>query len=85
MQMKYTKLNLREYYLKKRKALSEESHEELSFAIANQCLNLPIWKLQYFHLFLPIPIKAEVNSTLLLTLLQGDIITSSLATIKGLM
>ena len=71
MQMKHTKFNLREYYLKKRKALSEESHEELSFAIANQCLNLPIWKLQYFHLFLPILLKAEVNSTLLLTLLQG--------------
>ena len=69
--MRHSKSKLREYYLKKRKAIYEEAHEELSFAIANQCLNLPIWEFQYFHLFLPILLKAEFNSTLLLTLLQG--------------
>lgn len=69
--MKQTKSQLREFYLKKRQALSVEVHEELSFAIVNQCLQLPIWELQYFHMFLPIRSKAEIDSTLLLTLLQG--------------
>jgi 5-formyltetrahydrofolate cyclo-ligase len=34
-------------------------------------LQLPIWNLEYFHLFLPIQSKAEIDTTLILTLLQG--------------
>lgn len=71
MGIKQTKSKLREFYLKKRKALPQKVQEELSFAIANKCLQLPIWEFQYFHLFLPILHKAEIDSTLLLTLLQG--------------
>ena len=71
MKIKYTKSELRKLYLTKRKVLSDEAHEELSFAIANQCLQLPIWTFQYFHLFLPIKYKAEIDSTILLTILQG--------------
>ena len=71
MKMRQTKSALRAFYLKKRRDLLEETHEKQSFAIANRCLVLPIWEHQYFHLFLPIESKAEVDTSLVLTLLQG--------------
>jgi 5-formyltetrahydrofolate cyclo-ligase len=69
--MNNTKPALRTLYLEKRKALETDSHEDLSFSIANQCLKLPIWDYQYFHLYLPLTEKAEIDTTLILTLLQG--------------
>ena len=71
MKMKQTKSVLRAFYLQKRMDLPEETHEKQSFAIANRCLELPIWEQQYFHQFLPIESKAEVDTSLVLTLLQG--------------
>jgi 5-formyltetrahydrofolate cyclo-ligase len=71
MNMEPTKTALRAFYLKKRKELSKETHEQQSFAVANQCLQLPIWDYRYFHLFLPIESKAEMDTSLVLTLLQG--------------
>jgi len=71
MNTEVSKTALRTLFLKKRRALSDKDHEEQSFAIANQCLQLPIWNLEYFHLFLPIQSKAEIDTTLILTLLQG--------------
>lgn len=69
--MKHTKPALRDLYLKKRMALSMDEHQDLSFSVANECLKLPIWDYQYFHLFLPMTSKAEIDSSLVLTLLQG--------------
>lgn len=69
--MNNTKPALRTLYLEKRKALESDSREDLSFSIANQCLKLPIWDYQYFHLYLPLTEKAEIDTTLILTLLQG--------------
>ena len=70
--MKQTKSALRAFYLHKKSGLPEETHEKHSFSIANRCLQLPIWEHQYFHLFLPIESKkAEVDTSLVLTLLQG--------------
>ena len=66
-----TKLALRKSFLKKRHALSDQEHEDKSFAIANNCLKLPIWHLEYYHIYLPIKAKAEIDTTLILTLLQG--------------
>lgn len=71
MNTEVSKTALRVLFLKKRRDLSDKDHEEKSFAIANQCLQLPIWDLEYFHLFLPIQSKAEIDTTLILTLLQG--------------
>ena len=68
--MKETKENLRLLFLEKRLRLSPKVREESSLAIANQCLKLPIWELEYFHLFLPIIKKAEVNTSFFLTILQ---------------
>ena len=66
-----SKEKLRITFLEKRLELSEEDHNEKSFDIANHCLKLPIWNLEYFHLFLPIKIKAEIDTSLILTILQG--------------
>ncbi len=62
---------LRKQFLQKRKALSLFEQETMSIAIANSCLRLPIWNLNNFHLFLPIEKKAEVETSFILTLLQG--------------
>ena len=78
-----TKLALRRSFLKKRRALSDQEHEDMSFAIANNCLKLPIWHLDYYHLYLPIKAKAEIDTTLILTLLQGKDKQVILPRIKG--
>ena len=54
-----------------RKALSEKEVEEMSLAIANAILTLPIWGKTYFHLFLPIEEQNEVNTEFILHLLSG--------------
>ena len=71
MKSKNSKKALRNLFLKKRISLSDKNHEKKSFEITNHCLNLPIWDKDYFHLFLPIDRKAEIDTTLILTLLQG--------------
>ena len=78
-----TKLALRKSFLKKRLALSGQEHEDKSFAIANNCLTLPIWHLEYYHIYLPIKAKAEIDTTLILTLLQGKDKQVILPRIKG--
>jgi 5-formyltetrahydrofolate cyclo-ligase len=66
-----TKTELRTQYKALRKALSEETIEELSLAIANNVLPLPLWDKTYFHVFLPIEEQKEVNTEFLLHLLSG--------------
>jgi 5-formyltetrahydrofolate cyclo-ligase len=66
-----TKNALRSTYLKKRKALSSPDREKFSLDIANTCLKLPVWHLQVFHIYLSIPQKYEVDTSFLLTVLQG--------------
>ena len=71
MNSEVSKSKLRSVFLGKRLELSQGRHEELSFDIANLCLKLPIWNFEYFHLFLPIKSKAEIDTSLILTMLQG--------------
>ena len=71
MNSEVLKSKLRSVFLRKRLELSEEKHEKLCFDIANQCLKLPIWDFEYFHLFLSIKSKAEIDTSLILTMLQG--------------
>jgi 5-formyltetrahydrofolate cyclo-ligase len=54
-----------------RKKLSEIEVDEMSLAIANTILTLPIWEKTYFHLFLPIEEQNEVNTEFILHLLSG--------------
>lgn len=65
------KKTLRLKYKKLRENLSEESIEEMSLQIANQALKLAIWDKTYYHIFLTISEKKEVNTEYLLHILQG--------------
>ena len=65
------KSELRPKYKALRKQLSETEIEEMSLAIANKLLTLPIWEKTYFHIFLPIIEHQEVNTEFILHLLSG--------------
>jgi len=54
-----------------RNKLSEEELELASLAIAQNVIQLPIWNFRYFHLFLQIPEKKEINTAYILTILQA--------------
>ena len=62
---------LRSKYKKLREQLSEREVEELSLQIANLSLKIPIWDKTYYHIFLPIQFKQEVNTEYLMHILQG--------------
>lgn len=66
-----TKDQLRKKYKALRKNLSDEIIENKSIQIANQTLQLPIWELQNFHLFLSIVKQKEIDTEPLLHLLSG--------------
>ncbi|RYG49146.1 MAG: 5-formyltetrahydrofolate cyclo-ligase, partial [Chitinophagaceae bacterium] len=66
-----TKSEIREKYIGLRKSISSEALDNASLEIANRFLELPVWQLQYFHVFLPIISKQEVDTEYLLTILQG--------------
>ena len=62
---------LRAKYKFLRKELDDIAIESGSLGIANQCLKLPIWDNRFFHIFLPIHGKREVNTEYLLQAIQG--------------
>lgn len=77
--MQSTKKELRLKYKNLRQNLSEDEVEEMSLAVANKLLTIPIWEKNYFHIFLPISEHKEVNTEFILHLLSGkdkDIIIS---------
>ena len=65
------KKEIRLKYKELRRSLSENQIKELSLAIANGVLLLPIWEKTYFHIFLPIEDQKEVNTEYILHLLSG--------------
>ena len=65
------KSELRQKYKALRNQLSEHDLEEMSLAIANKVLTIPIWEKNYFHIFLPIQEQKEVNTECVLHLLAG--------------
>ncbi len=66
-----TKSELRTKYKQLRHELSEHDIEELSLGIANQLVKMAIWEFQYFHAFLPIVEKKEVDTEFILHVLAG--------------
>ncbi len=66
-----TKSELRLKYKKMRSEISDSDMENWSLAIANNVLKMNIWNNQFFHIFLPITSKNEVNTEFLLHLLSG--------------
>jgi 5-formyltetrahydrofolate cyclo-ligase len=65
------KNKLRLHYSHLRDLLTKEEQKEASIALANRSLSLPIWDKNYFHLFLSIHEKSEVDTSFLLSILQG--------------
>ena len=65
------KHELRKIYKEKRNAISPFFISEKSIQITNNVLKLPIWRFDYFHIFLSIKRKKEVDTQPLITLLQG--------------
>lgn len=54
-----------------RKEFSEEQLEVASLAIAENVNQLPIWEYLYYHLFIQIPEKKEIDTSCILTILQA--------------
>ncbi|GAB2761546.1 5-formyltetrahydrofolate cyclo-ligase [Salinimicrobium soli] len=65
------KNQLRLKYKKMREEFSPEEIEDKSLEVANNLLKLPIWDHSYYHLFLSISEKREVDTQGLLHILQG--------------
>lgn len=65
------KKELRLKYKTLRQSLSEKDIEEMSLAIANKLIHLPIWENNYFHIFLPIVQQKEIDTEFILHLLAG--------------
>ena len=65
------KNKLRNKYQKLRTGFSSEEIEAKSLEIANNLLKLPIWEYSYYHLFLSISEKKEIDTQPILHILQG--------------
>jgi len=65
------KKELRTKYLDLRRETSQEDVDNVSLSIANKLLALPIWEYTYYHIFLHSASKKEINTSLIITLLQG--------------
>jgi len=65
------KKTLRSKYKELRANLSSETIEDQSIDIANKLLELPIWDFSFYHLFLTISDKKEIDTEPILHILQG--------------
>lgn len=65
------KKDLRSDYINYRKSLSESFLADSSLAIANNLLQVGIWHLAYYHIYLPISQQKEVDTTYILCILQA--------------
>ncbi|MEM8998788.1 MAG: 5-formyltetrahydrofolate cyclo-ligase [Bacteroidota bacterium] len=65
------KHELRKRYIEKRRTLDFSSTETYSHSIANRLLQIPIWDFFYFHLFLSIMEKKEVDTSPIITILHA--------------
>lgn len=66
-----TKKELRIKYKALREAMTIDEAEDKSLGIANKVLQLDIWDKTYFHLFLSIEEKKEINTEYILQILAG--------------
>lgn len=66
-----TKKEARSKYNNLRQKLSSQEIEEKSLLIANKLLQLDIWNNTYYHLFLTIKEKQEVDTEFILQILHG--------------
>lgn len=65
------KKELRLNHILYRSKISDEALENASILISNNILGLPIWSFDYYHIFLQIPEKKEIDTSFILSVLQG--------------
>ncbi|MFT4831873.1 MAG: 5-formyltetrahydrofolate cyclo-ligase [Psychroserpens sp.] len=65
------KKELRVKNLSLRNSTTPEHLSEQSLQLANTLLKVPIWNFSFYHLFLPIADKKEVDTSFILSILQG--------------
>jgi len=65
------KNKLRLNYLQFRNELSSETISNYSLEIANRVLELPVWTFDFYHLFLSIAEKNEIDTGFIMSILQG--------------
>ncbi|WP_394974589.1 5-formyltetrahydrofolate cyclo-ligase [uncultured Croceitalea sp.] len=65
------KIELRKTYKNKRESLSFNTIQSKSLKISNHILQMNIWSISYYHIFLTITESKEIDTSYLLTLLQG--------------
>ena len=65
------KKDLRLKYFRLRNSITPTLLSQQSIAIANSVLQLPIWENQYFHIFLPIEKKIEIDTEGIISILHG--------------
>ena len=65
------KKDLRLKYSRLRNLITPTLLDQQSIAIANSVLQLPIWENQYFHIFLPIEKKIEIDTEGIISILLG--------------
>ncbi|MDX1314733.1 MAG: 5-formyltetrahydrofolate cyclo-ligase [Eudoraea sp.] len=65
------KREIREQYPRLREELPQDILKEKSIGISNQLLKLPVWDAEYFHIFLTISEKKEVDTSAIIPVLQG--------------
>jgi 5-formyltetrahydrofolate cyclo-ligase len=65
------KKDLRRHFLELRNITSEEHVAQASLQIANLLLSLPIWNHTYYHIYLHSTLKKELDTRMIITLLQG--------------
>ena len=66
-----TKQELRKKYKDLRNTIKQDQLEDLSIAVDNNLLQLPIWEHSFYHTFLTIEEQKEVNTDYLLNILSG--------------
>ena len=77
------KSDLRLKFTALRNQLSEKEILNTSLRIANKILELPIWDFSFYHLFLPILEKKEIDTSNILAVLQGKDKNVVLPKMKG--
>ena len=65
------KREIRDIYKTKRNSIGEFQIEELSLEVSNRLLKMPIWHFFYYHIFLSISKNKEIDTTPILSILQG--------------
>ena len=65
------KREIRAQYPKLRNEIPQDILKEKSLAISNQLLKLPLWDAEFFHIFLTISEKKEVDTSFIVPVLQG--------------